>query len=256
MDAEEEIYMGTDAQGPVANISCEFGAAPTSPPPAPTPALAVPADDISLMAKSGDVPAQMNTLSPGGRSIGEGATLEKEYTLTPGVLKAMMDMRVTMMGSLEHERSRLTMSCLDVGKTVKDIRRRLHGERDRMRYIERKVAEKYDSHDRARQQFLRARQVLETASIDDFGPTRSVQKEAVKSFIAICEEALQTWHDNCGHSHSRLQSWEYKLKRQTERVTKITEELARAEVIAKEKHRHLDNSLKRVQALMSFLGSL
>ena len=218
--------------------------------------VTLPTEKVPVKAeRAADGIVQM-AIPGGGASRAEHPMNGRGGTPPGDVVSALIFLRANVTVSLEAERTRLYMSSCEIGKTVKSIRGRLFAERDRLKFIERKVGEKSDSHNRAAKEFVRAREVLEAAKFDEEPPATHAEKKAIKTFIWVCEKLVQSWHNNCGAASSRLQAWEFKLQRQTERVTEVAEELAAAEAASKEKNRHIDMNLKHLKALHTYLATL
>ena len=163
------------------------------------------------------LPAPVN----GGNGTAQAETSQRgSRTLDVGGVNALVHLRTIVSESVNAERMRLQAARHDAEKTVSNVRRRLAEEWERLKFIERKVREKSDSHDRAAAEFQRARDVLEAAKFDEGMPATKEQKISMKSFTKICENLVASWLENAGHAHSRLQAWEFKHKRQSERVEK------------------------------------
>lgn len=229
---------------------------PRSPVDDSNPMPAVPTGGIPMEAEPGDFDVPV-VLREGVASQEDAPVNYVSRGTPPGdVVNALIFLRPNVTVSLEGERTRLHFSRLAIGKKVKSIRVQLNEERDKLKFIARKVAEKSDSHGRAHREFVRAREVLEAAKFDNDPPANDTEKKAIKTFIRMCEKLVKSWHDRCNVANSRLQSWEFKLKMQTERVDKISAELAAEDAIAKDKLRHLDMKLNHLHALGTYLVTL
>ncbi|KAG0595200.1 hypothetical protein M758_UG148500 [Ceratodon purpureus] len=171
-------------------------------------------------------------------------------------ISAIVMLRATISNAVENERTRLVMARYEVGKPPGLICRRLAEERDPLKIIDRKVAEKSGSHDRAAMQYQRARDMLNDAKFGINLAATKEQKNANQSVAKTCDELVEAWVQNVGVAYARLESWELKQNQQKERVASVLAELNAAENLQKQKQAILDNSLRHLQALDAWLAIL
>ncbi|KAG0572740.1 hypothetical protein KC19_VG121600 [Ceratodon purpureus] len=109
----------------------------------------------------------------------------------------------------------------DAGKTVSNLRHQLAEEGERLRYFERKVVERTDAHNRASAEYSRARDVHIQAKIDEGTTALQGEISTRKLFTKACLTLVESWFENVAIAFTRLDIWEFKLKRQKQRYAKL-----------------------------------
>ena len=178
------------------------------------------------------------------------------FTLGAPAVAALVVLLPHVLGALNFERTRLHAARSELTRPVSELRHCLSEQRESLRLVEQKVAEKTRDHERAVAQFLRARQVLNAARVEAGAPTAHDQKSALKTSIKICEQLVGSCAENVAVAHTQLESWELEMKTRREQVSKSHAELTAAEQLYREKSRILDASLSQLQALDLALASV
>ena len=177
-------------------------------------------------------------------------------TLDVAEISALALLRTAITCSVENERVRLLMVQMDLGRSVGKLRKSLTEQRLRLTVLERKALEKSRSHDRAKAQFRRAREIMNANKLDIGASVRKHGGSVGNSGMRMSEQLVNSWMDNVAAAAKKVDSWELKLELQKELVAKTTEELAAAEDVLQEKVEVLDESLTHLHALAGFLASL
>ncbi|KAG0596252.1 hypothetical protein M758_UG237200 [Ceratodon purpureus] len=224
----------------------------------PTVTTAVPPKPASAMDVKNEVGKGVITeTGNAGESSRQGEAIRRgSLTLDSAAVNALVTLRPNVTSSVELELARLNMARHDCGKPVSDLRRRLGEERERLRFFERKVFEKSGSYDKALLEFQRARDVLDAAKLDEGAQSTRELKAARRSFTRRCEVLVESWYENVAVTYTQLDPWEFKMKRQSDRVAKAISDLTAAKEILKEELQFLDTSLSELTALANALANL
>ena len=228
---------------------------PLTPTPATAPPSSVPTVNTSVKEEP-DTDKDPQAVHLGESSANPKTIVHDVWILPMDAINALKLIRPTLTACVEAERTRVDMAIFGVGKTVSTIRRRLDEERGRLKCIQRKVAEKSEIHERAAKEFQRAQNVLDAATFDETIPPTVEEKAAMKAFTDLCAHLVQSWLANSGAAYSRLQSWEFKLKMQSDRVTGLEVDLSAAVATMHENRETLEKSLIYLQALSTVLANL
>ena len=194
-------------------------------------------------------------------NVGEGSGKGNASDHGPLILdmqatSALMALHTSIHCTMENERVRLIMAGYDVCKPVKMLRHSVNEERERLKFLEPKVAEKSGSHSRAAAGHKRALDVMNQSKRNLNRLSRTPQYSTAKALSKVGEDLVDSWASNKASAYSRLERWEFKLRRQRERVEKLKSELIAEEALLKEKNRKIDTSLKELQALGIVLSTL
>ncbi|KAG0577512.1 hypothetical protein KC19_5G162000 [Ceratodon purpureus] len=200
---------------------------------------------------------KQNEISPPKRTVERGESSKKgNRTIDEAAAIGLILLRPSFSGMVETERQRFIEARHDIGQPVHTLRSELAEEKERLKFFERKVAEKTGSYERVSEQYGRARDVYAAARFDETQLASKEQKTAMKNFTKNCEILVTSWFENLEVANTRLASWEFKLKRQTERISKMCAELKAAEIVYAEKVEIMDNSVVNLEAVANVLADL
>ena len=141
---------------------------------------------------------------------------------------------------------------------VTTISLRLKEEEDRLRHVNRILAEKKNSRDRAVQEHEKSRVMLSTARdvARDVELIKSFTNEmidAAKSLVGFCESVEKSSCGNADVAHRVLGEWELKSHRLSVLVVKVNEELAAAEAKKHSDCCEIDKEMEKIVAVSRFL---
>ncbi|KAG0578021.1 hypothetical protein KC19_5G198400 [Ceratodon purpureus] len=177
-------------------------------------------------------------------------------TIDESAAMGLILLRPSFNGTVEAERQRFIAARHDIGKPLHNLRSEIAEDKDRLKFLERKVAEKISSYERASEEYGQARDLYAAARFDQGQPASRDQKTAMKRMTKIRENLIANCFANLEGANTRLASWEFKMKRQNERIAKQTTELQAAEKVYAEKLTILDNSLVHLEAVAIVLADL
>lgn len=180
----------------------------------------------------------------------------RPISLDVSALSPMALLRPSFLVAVNNERVRLQRVREDLGESVGRTRHCLTEQRERLNVLQRKVVEKSRSHDRAADQFRRAREYLKATKLDDGASTTKEPPSVKKPPNRMCEHLVASRLDNVAVSYSQLQFWELKMQRQKDVVARTSEELTAAEQSLQEKLEVLDTALGKLHSVANLLGGL
>ncbi|KAG0599762.1 hypothetical protein M758_12G176500 [Ceratodon purpureus] len=180
----------------------------------------------------------------------------KIRTIDDSTATGLLLLRPYVNAAVEAERLRFIAARHDALKTVHLLQSSLTEERNRLKFFERKVAENTNSQMRASEEYSKARDVYAAANVDEVKCASKECKARMKNFTTLCETLVNSWYKNLEIANARLDIWEFKLKRQNERIAKLTSELTGAELTYGDKRIILENSLTNIQAVADILEEL
>ena len=179
--------------------------------------------------------------------------------LTIPAVEAMRVIRPTMVKSIETERMRLRAAAHDVKGDLERAITHLNQERDHLKFISRKVAEKTDKLDRAVEEHAKAHDMLVATKSNDNSAPNSEGKElgpGKNPMIKICENIVRTCSENVEKSHRSLSRMEFKRKRQAVIVDKAKEEVQESEKAKRDNAAQIENETFQMVALSEFVKDL
>ena len=106
---------------------------------------------------------------------------------------------------------------------------RLHEERERLKFVKRKCTEEAGIHNRAEQEYARARGILMNALADNAGATSSEEMVEQGRYITNCESLCDSWAVNRNVAKLSLDAWQFKTQQEIAACSRGTNELAAAE---------------------------
>lgn len=142
---------------------------------------------------------------------------------------------------VDEERMRLRSARSEALGAVARLSGRQGEERERLRHVNRKLAEKQDSYYRASEEYELALAALVSAEAND---QRAAPRE-----VSPCKESLDL-------ALKRLRAWNFKAKQQTTALSKVTEELASAEEISRATCAEIDTEMEEMRSVSIFLMGL
>lgn len=198
-----------------------------------------------------DVPTTVNQSAWHKASSARGSRI-----LEAPAISALLVLRTSLTSALENERGRLAMARYEVGKPANIIRIRLTEERDRLKCIDQKLVDESDAHGRAANQYQRAQDMVGASEIDNTVEATKSTNLFGKSITKTCEEFFPARVENVAIKYTQQESLELKQERARERVATLLSELNAAEELQKKKQTTIDNSLKNLKALASWMETL
>lgn len=177
-------------------------------------------------------------------------------SMTKSTFAGLALIRGAMEQAVITQRNNLCMSSHNEKRDVAQIKSRLAEEKERLKYINRKLAEKTASHDRACDELQRARVVCATARQDNGIQTDLEQIAARKSFLRICEALENSWEQHVGIAMHQLNGWEFKSRRGVAAIEKLTAELAQAQTEYDAACVKIDSELADLEAVLDLLKQL
>ncbi|KAG0573150.1 hypothetical protein KC19_VG152700 [Ceratodon purpureus] len=146
------------------------------------------------------------------------------------------------------------MSCNDAANSCCSTRSRLSKKREKLKFLERKMAEKNGSHERVAMQLQQTHDMVNAATAGNTSPATMELTMVNKEFVKTSEELVESVVQSVAAANNRLQSWEFKKRKQKDRVALLTVELKGLEAVMKEKLTSLDNIMAHLKALMISSG--
>ena len=124
---------------------------------------------------------------------------------------------------------------------------------ERLRFFERKVSEKMTIHDRALEEYEKARHVLSTAR-DDRAATVNLEEKTQKAiYRKNCEALVKSWGITLDSAREGLALWQFKNTRQIAFVGKLTDEAHGAELTYRRTSDMIDVDISNLQTVSDFL---
>ena len=154
---------------------------------------------------------------------------------------------------VEAEIVKLKQSREVAGADVEKLTARFNEEKDRLKFVKRKVEEKAGSYNRAIEEHERAQDVVTASHMDTMGPESADIATARAPFTKICEKLVNSLNDNKENCLLRLKSWEFKLRRQAAMAKKVQTELETAEALYADTVMGIDMEVANLQALAELL---
>lgn len=157
---------------------------------------------------------------------------------------------------VDQERDRMMEIRHDSLTTIRQTRSRVKAEKDRLRYIERKLAEKRNSHQRALKEFDSAQSVLLGAKLDRGEAVAMELKLEGKPAVQICEALCKSLNDNISSAMLRVAAWDFKKRRQSAITERLTAELDTAEAGYIQACHVTEGKLDHLEAVKELLAQL
>ena len=99
------------------------------------------------------------------------------------------------------------MSSHDEKSHVAKLKSTLAVEKERLKYVNKKLVEKTDYHDRSVAELQRAKAVRIAAHQDDGNLEQAAGR---KAFVRMCESLESSWGQNVDIAKQQLNQWEFK----------------------------------------------
>ncbi|KAG0594647.1 hypothetical protein M758_UG096000 [Ceratodon purpureus] len=154
----------------------------------------------------------------------------------------------------------LSSHCFSLRETRHTAAAEVHRAKDRqqeevqrLRFVERKVAEKVAIHERALEEYEEAVHVLNAAREDRAAPVTMEEKLKKKNYLKNCEALVEFWAENLGIARERLTAWQFKNTRQIAIVGKLTDEAHTTEVNYMRTSNMIDVDIANLQAVSELL---
>ena len=167
--------------------------------------------------------------------------------LRPGIIKLIDEKSVELRTARHFASGPVTTTSL-----------RLKEEEERLKHVNRILAEKKNSRDRAIQEYEKSRVMLSTARdvARDVELIKSFTMEqivAAKSLVSFCESVQKSSCGNVDVAHRAVGEWEFKSHRLSGMVVKVGEELAAAEAKSHSECCEIDKEMDKIVAVSRFL---
>ncbi|KAG0601200.1 hypothetical protein M758_11G092000 [Ceratodon purpureus] len=176
--------------------------------------------------------------------------------MTASTFSGLALLRHAIETAVKNARNDLCMSSHDKKCEVSNLKSKLAEEKARLKYMNRKLSEKTDSHVRARQEYDYARGVCVNARQNEGIVLDANHISAHKIFVRNCEVLEKSWAQNLELAEARRNSWEFKARRQTELITKMTANLEDAEKLYRDSCAEVDNNIANLESVMLLLAQL
>ena len=186
----------------------------------------------------------------------EGRTREGFPIVGAGAYAGLSALRNKIAGVVDADMAKLKQDRADCRGDVAKLGSRLGEEKERLKYIHRKLNEKRDTHDRATEEYRKAHAVLVAARIDKTTTNSPEHARSKRAFVRICEALAQSWFENKKNSEHRLSAWEFRCRRQSEIMKKVQKELELAEATYADTVMHIDTETANLQSLAEVLQRL
>ena len=150
-------------------------------------------------------------------------------SMTASTFSGLALLRPAIETVVKNARNDLCMSSHELKCEVSTLKSKLMEEKARLKYVNRKLSEKTDSHVRARQEYDRARGVCINAHQNEDISTDANHITAHKIYVPNCETLEKSWAQNLENAETRRNSSEFKAKRQSDLITKMMANLEEVE---------------------------
>ena len=182
--------------------------------------------------------------------------LRGAVTFDHSAVSAMLVLRPSFKASVDYECTRLHMASRGFNKPVSELRKCVDEQRQRLKLLEIKVSERSRSHEKAASALRRARDQLKAAKVNQNIEGRKDDMATGNSNLKMCEQLVELRTENVVFAYTQLESWEFKLNRQKEQLSKTQDDLTAAQVLFKEKTKEVEKSLAHLHALSTALVRL
>ena len=164
--------------------------------------------------------------------------------------------RPALLEVVEAEIMKLRQTRHDKFALVATSQGRLEQEKERLKFMERKVAEEKRSHDRASEEHERAQQLLIAARADEANLTTPEEKIARAGFTRICDSLVRSVAHNLQSISYRHAGWDFKVNRQTALVAKLEAEVATTRADYRTTCSIIDAQIVKLSASVDLLDQL
>ena len=171
-------------------------------------------------------------------------------------LRGLMELRSEITTLLKKEKNRLKEALHATSFAVAEKQRRVNEEKDRIRFVNRKVLETREVNRKATEEHDRALEVLRTARASAHSVNSPDEKYSQTAYISNCESLVKSWAENLQVASESLSSWELKQKRQVVVVNRVSNELGAAEKKESETNTQITIKLTHLQAVADLLEDL
>ena len=230
-------------------------------PPRPRDYVLITPQNPNQASSSRAIPAKVESpvLSHSLPNPGTGATNDgSEFVrIDSAVIAALFRLRGSVVNLVDAEKMRLQNDRHAAFAPVTKISSTVDEERERMKHINRKLAEKKESYDLAVAEYEQSRAFLAAAHHDE--PEHPLTPGIIdqkKSILKMGETLMNSWYKNVQVARKRVGHWDFKSKEQTTVVMKASKELAAAEALYRQKCEAIDMELEEFTAVALFLNDL
>ena len=142
-------------------------------------------------------------------------------------MRGMLLVQSGMDDLVDTERNKVMEARHEALNKLRQSRERVKAEKERLKYVERKLVENRDSHNRVIAEFESARNVLSAAKLEEAETDNVQPKREAKAVLRICENLCKSLENSIAVSATRLAGWDFKNRRQTALIERLSEELSK-----------------------------
>ena len=205
-----------------------------------------------------DVPIKYEPADPSThRDLGKMSVADNAFhSMTSATFAGLSKLRLAIENEVNQQRNKLCMDSHDEKESLESLQVKLTEEKERLKYINRKLAEKVDSHGRACDEYERARQVCIAARQDGGSLMDVEQVTGRKSFMRNCESMELSTQQNVDIAKQRRNNWEIKAKKQSALVANLKTKVAEAQTKYVKSCSNTDAELADLEAVLDFVKQL
>ena len=192
--------------------------------------------------------------SAGARTPVEGTPNSETYNDPAGIFRGLQVIREGIIPLVSSQSMRLRENRHVAAGIVHRAKDRAKEEVDRLRFVERKVAENRAINDRALEEYEKAQEVLRAAHDDRPTPMNLEEKMNKRKYVQNCEALVKSWGVNLDVARLRLAGWEFKHTRQIAIVGQLTIEAHNADLNYTRISHNIDMDIANLQAQSELLG--
>ena len=175
-------------------------------------------------------------------------------TMTAAAFSGLSLLRPAIESAVKAARNDLYQSLHDTKCGVSALKSKLIEEKERLKYVNRKLSGKKASHARAREGYERAQEVCAAAARhNNIHSEDQDQTTFHKLFVQNYERLEKSWCQNVQEAETRKKRWEFKVQRQQAVIDKLVINLAEAEKNYNIDCARIDLNLKSLQAVLDLL---
>ena len=187
---------------------------------------------------------------------GKGNTDETAAKLEKAAIEGLSLIRKQLAGVVEGEQAKLQEARHDAHNTANNLAIRLKKEKETLKLFQERVDEKAKSHVEMIEQHDKALTMLLAAKSEDLTSATDEEKEYRKTFIQRSETLVGSWYVNVDMARQRVECWEFKLRKQSTVVAKLSADLAAAESRYAAVVQQLDVEMGSLRAVSEFIRHL
>ena len=207
----------------------------------------------TLPTNNGEVKIELSE-HPGRRRLGDPPSVADNafQTMTASTFSGLSLLRPAIESAAITSRNNLCAASHDAELEITALKSKFVEEKERLKYLNRRLSEKADNLRRAREEHDRACAVLRAARLHDV-PLDGAQVTSRKQFLRHSQALEKSLNQNVTDAENRKNTWEFKTRRQQVVIDKIMKNITEAE----EKHKldcaKIDSDLADIQAVLDLM---